>query len=78
MTVIALLVSAAIGVAGFILQRVVEINWQQAMTGQYLDRWMRGHLPYRIERDRTVVSVAHRATVERFHERQLALEPVRA
>ena len=54
MTVIALLVSAAIGVSGFILQRVVEINWRQAMTGQYLDRWMRGHVPYRIERDRTV------------------------
>ena len=54
MTLVVLVVSAAIGVSGFVVRRVLEINWRQTMTSQLLDRWMRGHVPYRIERDKTI------------------------
>ncbi|MFO1393967.1 MAG: ABC transporter ATP-binding protein/permease [Steroidobacteraceae bacterium] len=54
MTVVVAVVSSIVGVGGFIVRRIVEINWRQAMTGRLIDRWMRGHVPYRIERDRTV------------------------
>ena len=54
MTVVVLVVSSTIWVSGYVVRRVLEINWRQTMTSQLLDRWMRGHVPYRIERDRTV------------------------
>jgi vitamin B12/bleomycin/antimicrobial peptide transport system ATP-binding/permease protein len=54
MTFVVAAVSATVGVTGYIVQRVVQINWRQHMTGQFVGRWMRGHVPYRIERDRSV------------------------
>jgi vitamin B12/bleomycin/antimicrobial peptide transport system ATP-binding/permease protein len=54
MTLVVALVSAAAGVSAYVVRRVLEIDWRQAMTGRLLDLWMRGHVAYRIERDRTV------------------------
>ena len=54
MTFVVAAVSATVGVTGYFVQRVVQINWRQHMTGQFVGRWMRGHVPYRIERDHSV------------------------
>ena len=54
MTLVVLMVSATVGVLGYIVQRVVEASWRQAMTGRLFGRWMRGPLPYRIKRNKLV------------------------
>lgn len=54
MTVVVAIISSLTGVASYFVQRVLEIDWRRSMTNDLVSRWMRGHVPYRIERDRAV------------------------
>ena len=54
MTVVVAVISSLTGVTSFFVQRILEINWRRSMTNDLVSRWMRGHVPYRIERDRSV------------------------
>ena len=54
MIVVVAVVSSLTGVASYFAQRVLEINWRRSLTNDLVSRWMRGHVPYRIERDRAV------------------------
>ncbi len=49
-----ILASASFAIVKLVVRRIVEINWRQFATGRLVDAWMRGDVPYRIERDRTV------------------------
>ena len=54
MTVVVALVSSLTGVTSYFAQQVLQINWRRSMTNDLVSRWMRGRIPYRIERDRSV------------------------
>ncbi|MFO1406537.1 MAG: ABC transporter ATP-binding protein/permease [Steroidobacteraceae bacterium] len=54
MTGVVTVVSSTTWVLNYVVQRILQINWRQGMTDHLVGIWMRGHVPYRIERDKTV------------------------
>lgn len=46
----------------YLSQQVVQINWRRAFTHAFIERWMRGHVAYRVERDRDIDNADQRIT----------------
>jgi putative ATP-binding cassette transporter len=51
---VATFILAIVYTSSFAAQRFLLINWRRAATNQFVGYWMRGHVAYRIERDRNI------------------------